>query len=138
MQPLADGWSSGVPRSKMDRAQFVHEPVPQIRATFFEKLRTQGQLLVHRQVSATPCAHLHQERNKLNGRFGEAVDRLLLMRCVLASADHASGDKTLQPADQDIRRNAFLGIAEEFAEMTAVAEHQIADDQKAPTVAQHL
>ena len=82
-----------------------------------------------------PCG---QAAGQAGGRFGQAVDALLLMRDVIAAADQSGVEQALEAASQNVRCDAFLGFAKQFAEVAAVAEHQIADDEEAPVVAQHL
>src|ERR1700679_869209 len=89
-------------------------------------------------MPAPPCAHVGEQRHELDGRFGQAVDALLLMRDVIATADQSGVEEAVQAAGQNIRCDAFLGFAEQLAEVAAVAEHQIADDEETPVVAQHL
>ena len=91
-----------------------------------------------RQVLEAPGRHLGEHGQQLDALLGEAVDRLLLVARVVGPADDALPGEPLQPVGQDVGGDALLGLGEQLAEMPAVAEDHVADDEQAPFVAHHL
>ena len=72
-------------RSEVDASEFRHEGSPHSFSAFLKKLRTDREFPGHGSVTTSPCAHVGQQRNKLNGRFGETVNRLLFMGWIVAA-----------------------------------------------------
>jgi hypothetical protein len=89
-------------------------------------------------VPPPPGAHLGQKRHELDRRFGEAVDRLLTVTRVVAPGQEAGLDETLQPVRQDVRGDPLFRAPEHFPEAPTIAEHDVADDDQAPAIAQHF
>jgi hypothetical protein len=72
-------------RAEMEAAQFGHEGRPHRFAALFQKLSADRQLSRSLCVSPSPSCHLSQQWNKLDSGLGKAVDRLLLMRGIVAA-----------------------------------------------------
>jgi hypothetical protein len=72
-------------RSQVDASEFGHEGLPHSFAAFLKKLRADREFPGRRSVPTSPRAHVGQQRNKLNGRFGEAVNRLLLVGRIVST-----------------------------------------------------
>lgn len=85
-----------------------------------------------------PRSHMCEQRYKLYGRFREAVDSLLLMIRIGTSCQQARRDQVLQPACEDVRGDAFLVLLQQVAIAAPVLEHDIADNDQAPAVADLL
>nr|CAI0340684.1 hypothetical protein SHINE37_44552 [Rhizobiaceae bacterium] len=120
----------------MDGPQFVHESRPQRRAALFQQLRTDRQVLRHRQEAPPPGPHHGEDRHQCDAHFGEAVERLLLVARIVRLADKTLVDEAAQPVRQDVGGDAFLRFRQEFAEMAAIAEHHVAQHDQAPAVAE--
>ncbi len=71
---------------------------------------------------------MRQQRNKLDCRLSEAVDRLLLVRQIVLPGQQPPTHETPQPVSQDVGGNAFLRIIQKFTEMPAITEHDVADN----------
>ena len=72
--------------AEMQRAELRHECLPHARAAFLQQLRADRQLLGDRRVAPAPGADLREEGHELDGRLGQAVDRLLLVAGIVAPA----------------------------------------------------
>ncbi len=130
LQPLADRGAafSVVLDAEMGLAQFIHEFVPHCRAALAEQLRANAELLAHRQIFESPRRHLRQNRQQLDPLLGETVDTLLLMAGIVCLGEDALLQQRLQPIGQDVRRDALIGLGQQFTEMPPVAEDDVADD----------
>jgi hypothetical protein len=125
-------------RAEMKMPQLVHELGPELGAAFLEELCAHRQFVRSGRVAPSPGAHLCQERHELDGFLGQADDLLLLMRRIWAGGEEAGLGQLLQPVGQDVGRDAFDRVVEQVAVMPPVAEHDVADDDEAPAIAQHL
>src|SRR5690349_16578974 len=85
-----------------------------------------------------PGSHMCEQWYELYGRFGEAVDALLLMSRIRTSCQQASGDQVLQPACEDVRGDALLVLLQQGTITAPVLEQDIADNDQAPAVADLL
>lgn len=47
-------------------------------------------------------------------------------------------DKASKPVGQDIRRDAFHRLGQEFAEMPSINENDVAEDEQSPLIAKHF
>lgn len=86
----------------------------------------------------TPRNHLHQKREQFDASFGETVNGFLFMTGVLRLDEDPLLDKPLKTIGQNIRRNPFHRIRQEFAKMPSVHENDVADDEQTPLVAKYL
>jgi hypothetical protein len=60
------------------------------------------------------------------------------MAGVLRLDDDPLLDKSLKTIGQNIRRNPFHRLVQEFAKMPSVHENDVADDKQTPLVAEYL
>jgi hypothetical protein len=79
-----------------------------------------------------------EQGDELDGGFGQAVDRSLLMAWIVAAGDQATLFKAPQPIRKNNRRDPFGGSRQQLPEVTATSKHQVTDDDQAPSVGQHL
>lgn len=86
----------------------------------------------------TPRNHLHQKREQFDASFGETVNGFLFMTGILRLDEDPLLDKPLKTIGQNIRRNPFHRIRQEFAKMPSVHENDVADDEQTPLVAKYL
>ena len=103
---------------------------------FLQQLGADRQLLADRQVPAAPAADHGHDRHELDGLLGQAVDGLLLVRGIVGACDHPLGFQLLHPVGEDVGGDALLRLAQQLAEMPAVAEHHVADNDQAPAIAE--
>src|SRR3546814_14512305 len=89
-------------------------------------------------MPASPRADHRKDRHQLDRPLGEAVDGLLAMAGVVLSGYQPEGDEAFEPRSEYVRGDPLLGMRQKIAKMPAVAEHDVADDDEAPPVAQHL
>src|SRR3546814_2666696 len=86
-------WSSDVCPSNLDAEvlllQLGHEGLPQRRAALGQQLGADRQLLADRQVAGAPGADVGEDRQQLDGLFGQAVDGLLLVAGIVRLRHHA-------------------------------------------------
>lgn len=79
-------------RSHVNASELSHECLPHSLAAFFKKLGADRELPGRRSESASPCAHVGQQGDKLNRRFREAVNRLLFVGWVVAAQEETGLD----------------------------------------------
>jgi hypothetical protein len=89
-------------------------------------------------VPAAPRPHLGEQRHELDGSLGQAVDRFLPVGRVVALRQHPGLDQPLQAVGQDVGGDALLRLVEQLAIVAPVAEHEVADDDQAPAIAEHF
>jgi len=135
--PRAPGLGFRSCSRKMGFPKFIHKFCPQFSPTFFQGpspavQRSGGQILV------SPGSHFQQEGNQCDAFLGKAVNRFLLMRRVVRLGNDPLLDQPAQPVGQDIRRDAFHRLGEEFAEMPPIHENDVADDEQSPLIAEHF
>src|SRR6185503_8626315 len=102
------------------------------------QLRADAELLRDGEVLEAPGRHLGENRQQLDALLGETGDRLLLVRGIVRPADYALLDEAFQPVGQDVGGDAFLRLGQQLAEMPAVAEDHVANDEQAPFVTHHF
>src|ERR1700733_381088 len=122
----------------MDAAQLSHKGIPHPLSALFQQLCADRKFRGNRSMPASPRPHLCQQRDQLNRRFGEAVDRLLLMRRIVSFREQAILNKPLQAVSQNVGGNPFIGQIQQLSIMTAIAEHHITDNDQAPAIAKHF
>src|SRR3989338_9180013 len=89
-------------------------------------------------MSKAPGSHICEQRYKLYGRFREAVDSFLLMTRIWRSCQQARRGQVLQSACEDVRGDALLVLLQQCAIAAPVLEHDIADNDQAPPIADLL
>ena len=89
------------------------------------------------EVPQTPPSELGQHGHEFDGCFGQAVGGALAGTGVVPS-EQTRCDEIAQPTGQDVRRDALFVLALQRPEVAAVLEHDVAQHDDAPPVAQHL
>ena len=125
-------------RSEVHVPELRHESLPHFRTALLQELRPDRKFIRHLRVPPPPGAHLRQQRHELDRRLGQAVDALLPVRGVVASRQQSRFDEALQPVGEDVGRDPLLRMREQLAKMPARAEHDVADHDQAPAVAERL
>ena len=85
-----------------------------------------------------PYRHLHQKRKQPDAFFRKTVNDLLFMTGVIRLDDNPLLDKPLKAIGQNIRRNPFQRLGQEFAKMPSVHEDDVADDEQTSFIAEHF
>ena len=117
--------------------KFIHKFCPQFRPTFFQGASPTVQ---HRggQILVSPCSHFQQKRNQCYAFLRKAINRFLFMGRVIGPGNDPLLDKPSKSVGQDIRCDAFHRFGQEFAEMPSINEHDVADDEQSPLIAEHF
>lgn len=122
----------------MNRSKFGHEGCPQFFTTFFHQAGADRHLFGRLRVPQSPGADLGEQGDELDGRLGETVNRFLLVSGVASSREQACAHQTSQPIGQNIGSDAFGGKLQKIAVVAATPEHDVADDDQAPAITEHL
>jgi hypothetical protein len=88
-------------------------------------------------VRQAPVAERDHDRQHLDARLGERVCRPLPTAGGLAG-QQPGRHELLEAAREDVGGDALLGAGDELAEVAAVAEHDVAQHEDCPRVAEHL
>ncbi|HKD84471.1 MAG TPA: hypothetical protein VKB58_06965 [Terriglobales bacterium] len=118
-------------------AKLSHKFCPPLRPSFFQD-PSQTNRPKGWPIGVSPLNHLHQKRQQSNASFGKTVDGFLFMAGIVRLDDDALLDQSLKTISQNIRRNPFRRLGQEFAKMPAILENDVADDEQAPLIAKHL
>lgn len=97
----------------------------------FQDIRRRG---VVREVFRSPKREFDKDRGKVDSLFGEPVDELLSVRRMVGLNQQPGASQTSQTVREDIGRDSLSG-AKELSEFSETPEHQIANDQQRPTIA---
>src|SRR6266508_3246593 len=88
-------------------------------------------------MGEAPVAERDHDREHLDARLGERVCRALPTAGVVAG-EQPGGHKLLEAAGEDVGGDALLGSGDQLAEVAAIAEHDVAQHERRPRVAEHL
>ena len=88
-------------------------------------------------VSEAPVAERNHDGEHLDARLGERVRHPLPTAGVVAG-EQPGGHELLEAAGEDVGRDALLGAGDQFAEVPAIAEHDVAQHEHRPRVTKHL
>ena len=97
------------------------------------------EFLADGKIFVTPGGHLRENRQQFDALFGQRINSLLLVREVVDAGDDPLIEQLFQPIGENVGGDAFLqDFVAQFAKMPPVAEHHVADDEQAPSVAEHF
>lgn len=85
-----------------------------------------------------PSTHMSQQRDKLYGCFGKAVNCLLFVSWVAGSRQQAGINKAGEPTCQNVRCDALFREPDKISKVAAIPKHYIPDDDQTPAVSEHL
>src|SRR5262249_13000514 len=105
--------------------------------TFFEQFGANAQCGARAPVAKSPAAELGEHRYELDRGFGQAVARALAGSRVLAG-EQSGVDESLEPVGENIRGDSLDRIGLQFPEIAAVAEDDVAENEQAPAITEHL
>ena len=88
-------------------------------------------------MGKSPVAERDHDREHLDAGLGERVRRPLSTSGVV-TGQQPGGHELLEAAGEDVGGDALLGAGAQLAEIAAVAEHDVAQYEHCPRVAEHL
>jgi hypothetical protein len=94
----------------MGVAQLGHEGFPHQRPAFFEQLRANRELGRGRQMAAAPRTDVREHGKQLDRRFGQAVDRLLLVAGVVGASQQPALHQFFKTIGQDVGGDSLLRV----------------------------
>jgi hypothetical protein len=89
-------------------------------------------------VPPSPSTHMSQQRDKLYGCFGKAVNCLLFVSWVAGSREQAGINKAGEPTCQNVRCDALFREPDKISKVATIPKHYIPDDDQTPAVSEHL
>jgi len=81
---------------------------------------------------------MSEQRDELDGRFCQTVDRLLLMGGVGGSRQKVGTLQVPQPICQNVGGDPLVGKAQKISVVAAISENDVADDDQAPGVTEQF
>ena len=121
----------------MDLAQLVDHRFDDVWAAIAEQLGPHPKSPFAVAVRESPVAEGDHDWEHLDTGLGERVCGPLPAASLLAG-EQPGCDKVLEPAGEDVGGDALLGTGDQFAEVATVAEHDVAQHEHRPRVAEHL
>jgi hypothetical protein len=118
-------------------AKFVHELFPERWAALFEQLGANAQCGTRGPVAKSPAAEVREHGYELNRGFGQAVARPLAGSRVLTS-EQSRLDESLESVGENIGGDTLDRVGLQLSEVAAVSEDDVAEDEQAPAIAEHL
>lgn len=88
-------------------------------------------------VSGGPENHFGQDGSEVDASAGEGIGQLAAVGGIASGLDDAGLLEFAEAIGEDVGSDFFVGV-EELLESVEVANHDVADDQKGPAVAEHF